>query len=350
VRVGVDGRKFPRADEIGPHGVLDGARALGLEGVFFRTVLDMSPTLDHGALREVRAHADALGLYLEAGLGKVNPYATPEAPELRAAGDGDIRLGFERMLRACRAMGVTDAWVGTASFKPAYRGYWCYDRFRTDASWEEQLAATERFLRKLAPVARDLGVHMNVETHEEITTHEVVRLVEAVGPDVMGVTLDAANVVHRGEDPVAAARRVAPYVRQTHMKDAFLATCSDGLLRQVRACGRGIVDHDAILPLLHRQNPSLTLSIESPTAHGHALIQVRDPVWRAAHPDLAEDELAELDRLARRCAERAAAGEWPSLEAYEARPFDRAAHERFIVESAAALRAICARHGLGAAA
>ena len=59
----------------------------------------MSPTLDHGELREIRAHADELGMYCESGLGKVNPYASPEAPELRAIGDGDILLGFERMLR-----------------------------------------------------------------------------------------------------------------------------------------------------------------------------------------------------------------------------------------------------------
>ena len=46
-----------------------------MEGLFFRTVLDMSPTLDPGELREIRQRADELGMYLETGLGKVNPYA-----------------------------------------------------------------------------------------------------------------------------------------------------------------------------------------------------------------------------------------------------------------------------------
>jgi hypothetical protein len=31
-----------------------------MEGLFFRTVLEMSPTLDHGELREIRCHAAAL--------------------------------------------------------------------------------------------------------------------------------------------------------------------------------------------------------------------------------------------------------------------------------------------------
>lgn len=69
MRVGVDRRKFSRAAEYGPLRSLEHARELGLEGLFFRTVLEMSPTLDHGELREIRDRADDLKLYLETGLG-----------------------------------------------------------------------------------------------------------------------------------------------------------------------------------------------------------------------------------------------------------------------------------------
>src|SRR5438105_2493731 len=100
MKVGVDGSKIPAASE-GPLAALDQANQLGLDGVFFRTVLDLSPTLDVGFLTEVRAHADELGLYLEMGLGKVNPYTTAEAPEIRRLGGGDYRLGLEKMIRAC---------------------------------------------------------------------------------------------------------------------------------------------------------------------------------------------------------------------------------------------------------
>jgi sugar phosphate isomerase/epimerase len=346
MRVGVDGRKIPAAAERGPIRSFDHARELGLEGLFFRTVLEMSPTLDYGELREIRAHADELGMYCETGLGKVNPYATPEAPELRAIGDGDIQRGFERMLRACREIDCTEVWVGTANYKSAYHGYLAYDRFRTDVAWEEQLQATERFLHRLAPIARDLGIHMNVETHEEITTWEVVRLVEAVGPDVLGVTFDVANVTHRGEDPLAAARRVASYVRQTHLKDMALVFVEDGVMRQVRPCGQGVVAYDAIVPLLFEQNPSLNLTIENSSVHGRGLIQLWDPVWMASHPDLSTIEVAQYVRLVKECEDRIAWGETPSFDAYEAEPHDYAFTVRFIQESAAHIRAICARHGL----
>src|SRR5262245_62160906 len=244
MRVGVDGRKLPRPNDEDGLRSLDLCRALGLEGIFFRTVLDMSPRLDPVELREIRAHADELGLYLEAGLGKVNPYALAEAPEIRAAGDGDTRRGFERMMRACAEIDCRELWVATANYKAQYRGNLAYDRFRTDVTWTEQLRAAESFLKLLAPFARELGLHMNLETHEEITSFEVVRLVESVGPDVMGVTFDVGNVVQRGESPARAAERVAPYVRQTHMKDVALSFVSDGIQRQPRPCGLGAIDFD----------------------------------------------------------------------------------------------------------
>ena len=159
MRVGVDGRKIPKAAEYGPIKSFSHGRDLGMEGLYFRTALEMSPTLDHGEMREIKAHADSLGMYLESGLGKVTPYATPEAPELRMAGDGDILLGFRWMMEACNAADITEVWIGTANFKGMYTGNFSYDRFRTDVTWEEQLAATERFLRKLLDRPRSRHPH-----------------------------------------------------------------------------------------------------------------------------------------------------------------------------------------------
>src|SRR5690606_19345877 len=90
MRLGIDGRKIPQSRIRGPIASIEHAAELGMEGVFFRTVTDMSPMLDTGLLKAIRQRSDELGLYLETGLGKVNPYCTPETPELRLVGDGDI--------------------------------------------------------------------------------------------------------------------------------------------------------------------------------------------------------------------------------------------------------------------
>jgi hypothetical protein len=128
MKIGIDGRKIPEAAKRGPVSSLDHGKSLGMAGLFYRTVLDMSPTLDRGELRAIRSHADELGMYVETGLGKVNPYASPEAPELRMAGNGDIVLGFRRMMEACVEIGCTELWIATANYKPVYRGRYAYDR------------------------------------------------------------------------------------------------------------------------------------------------------------------------------------------------------------------------------
>ncbi len=160
---------------------------MGLQGVLFRTLYEISPTLDSGLLREVRSKADDLRLYLEVGVGKVNPYMTAELVEIRDLGRGSYLSGLERMIAAAREIGCVELWTATAFQKPEYSGLFSLDRFRTDVEWLEQLRATEQFLQLLAPILRDLGCHLNLETHEEIATFELTRLIDVVGSDVLGL-------------------------------------------------------------------------------------------------------------------------------------------------------------------
>lgn len=127
MRIGVDGSKIPHAAVNGPVGSLDFGHELGLSGLFYRTVLDMDPALDRGELRAIRERADEFGMYIESGLGKVNPYANPETPGLRAVGDGDILLGFRRMMEACAEIGCVELWSALASYKWTFRGKHAYD-------------------------------------------------------------------------------------------------------------------------------------------------------------------------------------------------------------------------------
>ena len=348
MRIGIDGRKIPEAALRGPLASLDHGKSLGMAGLFYRTVLDMSPTLDKGELRAIRGRADELGMYVETGLGKVNPYASPETPELRLIGDGDILFGFRRMMEACADIGCRELWIGTANYKSVYAGKWAYDRFRSDVSWQEQLRATQAFLQQLAPIARDLGIHMNMETHEEITTFEILRLIEAVGEDVMGVVLDTLNPMQRAEHPVWAARRVAPYVRQTHIKDAYLAHTPTGITVQARACGEGVVDFREVLKALAACNPTLNLSLECAGPRDatfvprHTMMEVFDADWLANHPDLTIEEYAAFLEMVQRYQSRIVSGEVPTWDDYVAAPFGYAEAVETIGRSVAHLRAICA--------
>ena len=316
MRFGVCGRKFPEAARLGPERVLDRVAELGFDGVFFRSILDLDPRLDAHHLGDLRSRADDHGLYLEVGLGKVNPFNTPETPEIRALGGGDYRLGMENMIRAARAIGCTELWADTANSQQPGWGLYAIDRFRTDVTWADQLQATERFLVMLAPVLREQGCRIDLETHEEITTHEVVALIRAVGPDVLGVTLDLANVVVRGEDPLAAAQRVAPYVHLTHMRDVILYFVPEGLERQIRPCGDGMIDWQVVLALLAQHKADLNLTVENVAGRDRSCIHIHDPRWQASHPDLSLEEVQTLVRHAHETEARMQRGEIPDQDHY----------------------------------
>jgi len=343
MRIGVDSTKFPGVATHDAVWLLDRVAEEGLDGVFFRSVLELSPTLDHRQMQDVAAYGREKGLRIEAGVGKVNPFSTPEAPSIRALGGGDYRLAIVRMIAAAASAGIHELWTALCNyqFDLARCGVFAFDRFRTDVTWQEQLDATVAFLRSLAPVLRDHGSHLNVETHEEITSFELVRIVEAVGPDVIGITFDTANVVVRGESPIAAARRVSPYLRATHVRDIALVEAPDGLARMLLPVGDGVLDWPALLGALRGGLPpgvDPMLSIEGIIrGRGEMAIPYADPRWREGHPDLVAAELDEIIRLAGTYAERVAAGQALGAEALRA-PVGPDEPLAFIRRSRAALR------------
>ncbi|MDP5227631.1 MULTISPECIES: sugar phosphate isomerase/epimerase [Arthrobacter] len=358
MRLGSDAVKLPGAGRLTPVEQLQQASERGLHGLYFRSTLHLSPTLDPGYLREIRDCADDLGLYLESGLGKTNPYALAESPELRALGDGDTLLGFRKIIEACSRIGVYELWSATGGIKN-FPGYHMYDRFRTDVPWDEQLEGIERLLKRLAPIARDNGVHINLETHEEITSFELVHLIEEVGPDVVGITYDTANPLQRGEVPEETARRVAPYVRQTHIKDAVLIRAHDGFKYQSRPNGQGVVDLNPIIPLLAEHNPDLNLSLEVAFVRAEGVtfpdlasqdvrsrLELNDPVWRAGHPDLSDEELAEFVRLGNAFSDRVDAGEVPGFDEFDRRVWGEKECWEWVSDSHAYVLDVCRRHGI----
>jgi sugar phosphate isomerase/epimerase len=297
----------------------DRVKAFGFAGMYYKSPQYISKSLDMGKLKAARQYADDLGLYMEFGLGRVNPYNTSEAPDVWLLGGGDYRLAMEKIIAATAEIGCHELLGVTAGWKYNHTGYFHFDRFRTDVTWEDQLIDTQKFLQILAPTLRQFGSRVNIETHEEITSYEILRMVEAVGADVVGVALDSGNILSRGEDPIAVARRIAPYCHQTHAKDAVLFFSEKGIVRQVRPCGKGVVNWKGMLPILYQYSPQLTLNLED--HKGYQDIDFFSDEWRHFHPDLNLAEMGELIRLAHECELKISRGEVEDVSEYEAIPY-----------------------------
>ncbi len=309
--------------KLDPIDMLHWAAERGFDGLQFGYLGDRRETWT-----EVRAEADRLGLYSHTSINTPNPHLAKLAPDALV----EKLSGQIAWAAACGWHELHSSMGGPET------------RYAHEVPWTTQLADTEAVLKKLGPVLRDHGSRIDLETHGEITTFELVRLVEGAGPDIAGVCFDTANVLCFAEDPVAAARRVAPYTHLTHSKDGIVYLFEKGIQRQGRPPGRGAVDWEQVLPILGEYSPDLPLSIED-----HKWLFSADiflPAWHASNPDLSREELSRVVEMAWQTSQRIAAGELPVPAEYEEIPYADEVEER-LTSGRDYLRGVLARTGLG---
>jgi len=313
-----------REISVDPFKQLDFAKANGFDGVAFdeignlcakrdaraeeagfipRAGLEADVSLDVERLKAVRGYADGLGLYSCVSISACNPIFVGR--EARAVAD-TLKIQIEALAEA-----------GWHELRSTMGGV--DERFGHPIPWKRHLEASAQVIRLLRPVLRASGSRVNLETHGESTTFELVRLVEELGPDIAGITLDTANVLIHAENPVMAAKRAAPYAHLTHAKDGILYFSQRGVTRQGRPAGQGVVDWEKVLPILHAANPELPLSVED---HKWLFeIPVFEEDWFIGHEDLSRAEFASVVKLAADTSRRIADGRLPNPEEYERIPY-----------------------------
>jgi 3-oxoisoapionate decarboxylase len=240
VRIGVDsytyhrllGELRPGEDDPGER-LVDGgaavvaeARALGVDAVSLETCyLDPPSRLDVDALRQAAA-----------GLELALSWGAPEG------------LGLGR-----RADALDDLldWVGRAAALECrlMRVVAGGPRLRAHA---DEWPATVAPLRRAAEHAHELGVELALENHGDLTAAQIDALLEAVAHPALGVCFDTANAPRVGDDPVVAARLLAPRIRMVHLKDVEPVENAADPVTGPRSVpyGEGIVQVEAVLSAL----------------------------------------------------------------------------------------------------
>ena len=181
------------------------------------------------------------------------------------------------------------------------------------------MLAMKKFINMLKPLLKDVGCRLNLETHGDETTFELLELIDNLGEDILGVTLDTGNLPLSGDVPMDAIRRLAPYIHMTHCKDGILYITKEGMVQQLRTVGQGIVDWEEALVILGEHSPDLHLSFEDYRAEN--LIRFYDPEWRRHFPDLTDKDVTEFERLAKVCEEKILKGDLMGIEEFNKLPF-----------------------------
>lgn len=321
-RVGIDNYGlFPL--NLDPLATLRWADAHRAEGVAFSGLQpEHQAALDAAALERLKAFAGERGLYLEWGGAQHVPR------DLETWSRKDIADGNREAIRQALA-------VGARIIRSCSGGL---------MRWHDEAPATETLLRETAqalcaqaPMWRDAGLTLAIETHFEFTSHELLRILEmceARPGGWLGICLDTMNLLTMLEEPVAATRRLLPWVVSTHVKDGAVALDASGFTTFPTPLGAGVIDLPAIVDLVASLGRPVHFSVED---HGGSfLLPVFDPAFLSKFPDLTTEEFASLTALAERTARQ------PSIRPTRREEWPRVAEAR-MAANVAALAALVER-------
>ncbi|MFL5702619.1 MAG: sugar phosphate isomerase/epimerase family protein, partial [Ktedonobacteraceae bacterium] len=168
-------------------------------------------------------------------------------------------------------------------------------------------------LREATAVAERVDVNLAVENHQDLASEELLWLCESIGSERFGITLDTGNPLATAEEPLDFAKRMAPYVKNVHLKDYCIYLSEEGY-RLVRCpLGQGVINFPALFGILAEACPDVTMSIELGALEARSIRVLADDYW-SDYPPRTAAQLARVLRLVQ--ANARPAGNWRT-------PFER---------------------------
>ena len=124
----------------------------------------------------------------------------------------------------------------------------CYPRYAGPVS--QIIAQTVRDLRLLPQLDPVGQFDFLLEQHEDLKSHELVEILEAVQNPRLTLLFDFANMINAFETPAAALGRMAPYETDVHIKDAKIVPDRGGFAHRACRSGEGDIDFRGLLTTL----------------------------------------------------------------------------------------------------
>jgi sugar phosphate isomerase/epimerase len=205
-------------------------------------------SLDPAHLKQVREHAERLGIEIEMGMRSVCPSSKAFDP---AQGTAEQQL--LRMLEAAKTVGspIVRAFLGTMADRTG------------GPPIEAHIENTVKVLRAVRPQFRDANKKIAIENHAgDLQARELKTLIEESGKDVVGACIDSGNPVWALEDPHLTLDTLHPYILTSHVRDSLLWRTPEGVAVRWTRMGEGNVDIAGWVRKYQQLCPGKALSME----------------------------------------------------------------------------------------
>jgi len=265
--------------------LIDHAEKLRCDSLFITDFGPFEGRHDDASLVDLRRYGEDRGVAIALGSWSICPSSKTFKHDWGCAED-HLALGI-RMARA----------LGSPAFRVILGNR---DDRLSDGGIGARIADTVEVLKSQRGRAIDSGVKIAVENHAgDMQAWELKALVEAAGPEFVGVNFDSGNACWTLEDPISALRTVAPYVLTTSLRDTMLWESADGLTTQWTAMGEGCTDLPSFFDLFEKACPGVTVHIETISGFPRSFPIYERDFWRG-YPDARAADLAGLLALAKK--------------------------------------------------
>jgi sugar phosphate isomerase/epimerase len=194
----------------------------------------------NGDLRQLRARAEQLGMYVE---GMV-PLPT-----------GGETAAFEKSIQDAKAAGAVCVRAGALSGRR-------YESFASFADWNKFVTASRKNIEAALPILENYKMPLALENHKDWTADEMVALMKSHASEYLGVCLDFGNNISLLDDPMNVAEMLAPFTIATHVKDMGVEWYNDGFLLSEMVLGQGFLDLPRMISLIRKARPTTRFSLE----------------------------------------------------------------------------------------
>jgi sugar phosphate isomerase/epimerase len=217
----------------------------------------MLPTVDENSVDQLRERLQEarLGLVVDTSVIDVDALRTT-LPLAARAGAKVVRAMVSPMLEGARA--------------------------QFPGGWDVHFQEIRRRVIEVRPLLEEYDLILAIEDHQDVTSDDLLVLCDAGGPRV-GVTLDVANPLAVGEEPLEFARKVGPLIYDVHLKDYTIHATPSGYRLVRAAIGDGVIPWPELLPLLREIAPHAMWNIELAALYGRH-IRLLDNDWWEGYP------------------------------------------------------------------
>jgi sugar phosphate isomerase/epimerase len=222
--------------------------------------LNAATLQDEAAIKQIRDHADRLGIKLQLAFGSVCPSA-------RAfnAQNGTLEDQVARALKASQIFGAKcmRCILGGDPERP-----------QIEMHIENMIKAVRAIRSRIV----DSGIKLAVENHGgDLQAREMKMMIEAIGTDIMGVCLDSGNPVWMLEDPHMTLETLIPYAETSHVRDSAVWKVPEGIAVRWVNMGDGNVDIDGWIRKFVQAKPGMPIIFENLVSANPRIHRIYDP-------------------------------------------------------------------------